>query len=255
MLPPWSLRRSRPPSERSHSARCTAPATPRSARSTASAPTSPTSSSPRSWDRPAPASPRSMHCLAGLDSPTSGQVFRIGAARSWPALTDDAAHHAAPGPRRVRLPVVQPAARADRRGEHHAAAGLAGRGRPGLAGRQVIGRRPGGPARAPARPSCPAASSSGSPGPGPGQPAGDHLRRRAHRQPGLPGQRRRGARLPAPSVRELGQTVVMVTHDPVAAATPTGCCSWPTAGSPASSTGRRPNSVLDWLRSLGGEGL
>jgi putative ABC transport system ATP-binding protein len=36
------------------------------------------------------------------------------------------------------------------------------------------------------------------------------------------------------SVRELGQTVIMVTHDPVAAATPTGWCSSPTDGSAAS---------------------
>jgi hypothetical protein len=27
-----------------------------------------------------------------------------------------------------------------------------------------------------------------------------------------------------------GQTVVMVTYDPMAARTPTGCCSWPTEG-------------------------
>ena len=32
-------------------------------------------------------------------------------------------------------------------------------------------------------------------------------------------------------VDELGQTVVMVTHDPVAARMPTGCCFWPTAAS------------------------
>ena len=52
--------------------------------------------------------------------------------------------------------------------------------------------------------------------PGAGQPADDHLRRRADRQPRQP--RRRGdPRLHAPRRRELGQTIVMVTHDPIAA--------------------------------------
>ena len=44
----------------------------------------------------------------------------------------------------------------------------------------------------------------------------DRLRRRAHRQPRLP-RRRRDPGLHAPAVAELGQTIVMVTHDPVAA--------------------------------------
>ena len=53
--------------------------------------------------------------------------------------------------------------------------------------------------------------------PGPRQPAGDHLRRRADRQPRLPHRRRDPRRSCARAVRELGQTIVMVTHDPVAA--------------------------------------
>jgi len=62
------------------------------------------------------------------------------------------AHPAAPQPGRFRLPVVQPAARADRRAEHPAAAG------PGraAAGTGLVGSghrppRPSGPARAPAQ--------------------------------------------------------------------------------------------------------
>ena len=43
--------------------------------------------------------------------------------------------------------------------------------------------------------------------------------------------------------RSFGQTIVMVTHDPVAAATPTGWSSWPTAASPESSTPRRDEAV------------
>ena len=52
--------------------------------------------------------------------------------------------------------------------------------------------------------------------PGAGQPPADRLRRRADRRPRLP-VRRRAARLPAQRGRELGQTVVMVTHDAGAA--------------------------------------
>ena len=48
------------------------------------------------------------------------------------------------------------------------------------------------------------------------EPARDRLRRRADRQPRL-ARGRRDPRLPAPGVDELGQTIVMVTHDPVAA--------------------------------------
>ena len=54
--------------------------------------------------------------------------------------------------------------------------------------------------------------------PRPGGAPGDHLRRRAHRQPRL-ARRRRDPRLHADApCDDLGQTIVMVTHDPVAAA-------------------------------------
>ena len=64
---------------------------------------------------------------------------------------------------------------------------------------------------------------------------------------------------PAPScsrflrtaVDELGQTVVMVTHDPTAAATPTGSSSSPTAASSTRCTHRPPSDVLDYMKTPG----
>jgi ABC-type iron transport system FetAB ATPase subunit len=51
------------------------------------------------------------------------------------------------------------------------------------------------------------------------------------------------------SVREFGQTVVMVTHDPVAASTPTAPSSWPTAGSSTARTTRpRSGYSTAWQR-------
>ena len=66
--------------------------------------------------------------------------------------------------------------------------------------------------------SCPAASSSGSPCARAlaGRPR-DHLRRRADRQPRLASPAPRCSGFLRRSVDEFGQTVVMVTHDPVAA--------------------------------------
>ena len=46
--------------------------------------------------------------------------------------------------------------------------------------------------------------------------ARDHLRRRTDRQPRLPRQRR-DPRLHDAAVQEFGQTIVMVTHDPISA--------------------------------------
>ena len=66
-----------------------------------------------------------MHCMAGLDVPTSGQAFvgdqEIG------RLDDGGLTQTAARAHRLRLPVVQPGPDADRGGEHHAAADLAGR--------------------------------------------------------------------------------------------------------------------------------
>ena len=68
-----------------------------------------------------------MHCMAGLDRPTSGQTFvgdlDIGEPGRQGADPDAARPH------RLRLPVVQPRPHAHRGREHHPA------GRPGRAGR------------------------------------------------------------------------------------------------------------------------
>ena len=48
------------------------------------------------------------------------------------------------------------------------------------------------------------------------------------------------------AVREYGQTIVMVTHDPRAAAAPTACCTWPTAAWPATSTARARTTSSTW---------
>ena len=137
-----------------------------------------------------------MHCLAGLDTVTRGEVY-VGDTQTHRPVRRGA-HQAAPRPGRLHLPAVQPAADADRRGEHPAAAG---------------DRRPqAGPGlvrHASSTPSACATGSSHRPDPalrrpaaagrvrpGAGVPARGHLRRRADRQPRLP-LRRRGARLPA----------------------------------------------------------
>ena len=65
-----------------------------------------------------------MHCMAGLDRPTSGQVFvgdmELGQPRRHRAHPDAAR------PDRLRLPVVQPRADTDGGREHHAAGGPGG---------------------------------------------------------------------------------------------------------------------------------
>ena len=61
-----------------------------------------------------------MHILAGLDQPTVGHV--VDRRRRARRPRRQGAHRAAPRQDRLHLPVVQPAAGADRRGEHRAAA-------------------------------------------------------------------------------------------------------------------------------------
>ena len=48
------------------------------------------------------------------------------------------------------------------------------------------------------------------------------------------------------TVRELGRTIVMVTHDPSRPVTLTGSCSWPTGAWPASWASRPPRG--SWRR-------
>ena len=103
-------------------------------------------------------------------------------------LERQAADPAAPRPDRLRLPGVQPAADADGRGEHHAAAAARRpQARPRVARQSIVDtvgladRLTHRPTRALRRPAA-----AGGRRPRPGQPAGDHLRRRADRQPRLP---------------------------------------------------------------------
>ncbi|CAA9274172.1 MAG: ABC transporter, ATP-binding protein, partial [uncultured Corynebacteriales bacterium] len=137
-----------------------------------------------------------LHALPGRPGPAH---LRRGDRGRRAAVGDvgQAADHAAPRQGRLHLPAVQPAADADRRGEHHAAAGdrrpQAGQGlvRPGRHRGQ-----PQGPAPAPADRAVRRPAAAGRLRPRADHPAGRHLRRRAHRQPRLP-QQRRGAGVPA----------------------------------------------------------
>ena len=157
-----------------------------------------------------------MHILAGLDKPSSGTVE-----------IDGVEHHdaqgqrpdeAPPPPHRLRLPVLQPAADAVGRGEHHAAAvDRRHEARARLARGAARGDRPRRPPQAPARPSSRAASSSASPSrarssrgrrcSSPTSRRATSTRRRPPRSSGSSA---------APSTT-YGQTTVMVTHDPKAA--------------------------------------
>ena len=156
-----------------------------------------------------------MHCLAALDDATSGQVFvgdadlttlgdkeltrirrdRIGfvfqSFNLVPTLT---------AIENITLPMDIAGRKPDQ----------------AMAGHRDQHRRPRRPADPQAQPALRRPAAAGGLCPGAGRPAGHRVRRRADRKPRL-GLRRRGARLPAGSVRDFGQTVVMVTHDPNAA--------------------------------------
>ena len=181
-----------------------------------------------------------LHCIAGLDTLTSGHGLHR--RRRPQRARRPAPDAAAARPGRLRLPGVQPGPDAHRAGEHHApAAARRPPARPGVARHVVTHDRAGRPARAPPGGAVrrPAATRRG--GPGAGQPAADHLRRRAHRQPRL-ARRRRGAELPAPRGRR--RSTRRSSWSPTTRrrrATPTGSSSSPTAGS-STRCGDRPPS-------------
>ena len=159
LRPPPARRR-----ERWGSARSTARATRPSRRCAACRSSSPPRSSRRSWGPSGSGKSTLLHCLAGLDTPSDGQVF-IGDVDLTIAVREGS-HAPAARRGRLRLPGVQPGADADGGGEHHAAARhRRARRRPGVV-------RPGGRHRrgcatgsATGRTSSPAGSSSGSPAP------------------------------------------------------------------------------------------
>ena len=155
--------------ERSTCTGTTAPGTTWSARWTASASTFPQGGFTAIMGPSGSGKSTLMHCLAGLDRATSGQVL-VGDV-DLSTLNDKAMTQAAARPARVRLPVLQPGADAHRDREHHAAAGhRRPQARPGVA-------RPGGrhprhprPAGAPTVRAVRRPAAAGRVRPGAGQP-------------------------------------------------------------------------------------
>ena len=141
------------------------------------------------------------------------------AAWSSASMSEDRAHRAAPRARRLRLPGLQPAAALTVAAERDAAAA------PRRAGASDRGLAPGGRSTARARRSAapPAGRALGRPAAaGRDRPRARHaargrVRRRADRR-ARHATGREVLALLRDVVDDLGQTVVMVTHDPIAAA-------------------------------------
>ena len=125
-----------------------------------------------------------MHCLAALDTPTSGEAVVDGTVAGQ--AQGQGAHQPAPRPHRLRLPGVQPRADPDGEGEHPAAA-RPGReeGRPGVVRPGHRRRRPAPAPEPPAQRDVGWPAAAGGVRPGAREPPVDRLRRRAHRQPRL----------------------------------------------------------------------
>ena len=196
-----------------------------------------------------------MHCLAGLDTLTVGPGASSATSTSA-ALSDKAAHAAAPRAHRLRVPGVQPACR------------RSPRSRTSRCRSRSPARKPD-PAWLDARRSTPSASRDRLRAPpvgAVGRPAAARRRRPRARQPArrsssptsppatsTPARAPRSSASCARAVTDLGQTIVMVTHDPVAA-------SYADARRVPrrrphrrrASTPRPPQSVLDRLKAIGG---
>ena len=190
-----------------------------------------------------------LHCLAGLDRLTSGQVF-LGDIEISASL-GEAAHADPARPDRVHLPVLQPHPDAHRRGEHHAADGARGEeARPGA----VRPDRRHGDAARPAHPQADRAvgwsAAARRRGASAREPARHRLRRRADREPRLEG-RRRDPRVHARAVDDLGQTIVMVTHDPNAASYADRVVFLADGKIVDELTGPTADSVIDKMKQLG----
>jgi putative ABC transport system ATP-binding protein len=154
-----------------------------------------------------------MHSVAGLDDLTSGEVW-IGDTEL--GSLSDKALTATPADR-LRVPVLEPDPDADRRGEHHPAA-RAGRrqARCGLARQRDHDRRVGRPSRSSTERALGRAAARRR-GAGACQPAGALFAD----EPTGNLDSRAGAEIlefMRRAVDELNQTIVMVSHDPTAAA-------------------------------------
>ena len=208
-------------------------------------------STPPSWARRAPGKSTLMHCVAGLDTLTSGQVLHRRRRPVDPQRA--AAHAAAPRQGRLHLPGLQP----DPDAQRHArtsrcpwtspAASPTRRGSTAWSTPSAWRNRLVAPADGAVR--WPAAARRR--GPRPRQPARDHLRRRAHRQPRQP-RRRRDPRVHA----QRGRRARPDDRDghPRSRrprATPTASCSSPTAASSTRWPSPPPTRVLDRLKRFG----
>ena len=125
-----------------------------------------------------------MHIMAGLDKPTSGSTVHRRHRARGPARAR--AHEAAPRPRRLRLPGLQPPADAvGRRERRPAASSCRARRRRRLDRRAARHGRPRRSRQAPAVRALRRPAAARRRRPRPGHPAGDRVRRRADRQPRL----------------------------------------------------------------------
>ena len=123
-----------------------------------------------------------------------------------------------PRAHRLHLPVLQPAADADGRGEHRAAAAhRRPEGGPGLGGRGDQQGRPRRPPQPPPGAALRRPAAAGGDRPRAGLTADGDVRRRADRQPRLPTSEEI-LELLREAVESYGQTTVMVTHDARASA-------------------------------------
>ena len=191
-----------------------------------------------------------MHTLAGLDTLTTGSVW-IGDTDISHAQRQEA-HAAAPRPHRVHLPGVQPRADADGDREHHAAdAARRAQARPGVARQRRRDRRS--RDRLEHRPS----ELSG------GQQQRVAVARALASRPEIifadepTGNldSRTGAEILSfmrTAVREFGQTIVMVTHDPVAASYADRAVFLADGRIVDELDDPTADSVLDRIRTLGG---